>query len=1141
MNNTKEPTSNRRSKNEIRRRLREVISDSNFYNDYKSKNRFNKPFYVDHLLANDSIIDALLEASDASNIGPEALWASIMHEGFDKWVAEQGPGMITGVSGFHHLGLDHFVERAPDLIRRGFLPKGFEQNYMPRKRTNEKGEEVRAPEFLSIFAAFRAKAADMAARVDTLKRDAERLGVNLSKDGEEFFTHVYYNMGEGGGRRMLSSYQEKGFLENDDYLNERPNASWAQPYNHAQNRIQNSRSIRDLEIFAPKEETEQRPTIDPVDKIEPKGLVVPESRLDKRNAQREQEAPREREEVKTFSAKGLQKAPTQNREIPGVRQMESMARQEESAPDLQRMPTPERSPTAVNRLGRAAVPEVKNPRRTEQPVQEEVAPEKDVDIQIIDGEIVVTGRRQNSKMQPRPLKKLGLGGDIGTAGGAAVGQALIPIPGVGGVIGGFVGGQVGGVIDNFFSKGRRRREAALAEERMMDGARNRLAGATTESFSTTGVSDYRTGGAITDPPRRDLSVPASSTRVTDPRLPQQYHPGITRTLDASSGLPHKKPTIEATTASANLPSRGRGFAARVAANMDPRVEAGPFMDRLTPQQRNSAEFALQSVWNQAGRPTLRHSEEKLDRAKFDPLTNTIDYHGIEDLVAELAHGLQRSNGDMRLLRMLSSAPKTLLQEGLSSLTGQKHNTRYSEPGQVEWDAHSIIEEDIKDKLLAAAEGPAANAERVFNVPFTGKESDLLGGGYTSMGTFNRRLGDFFGRDKKRTGGTVPIGQDAVEFVGPSHEKGGIRIGNNVEVEGGETMDFLMKGGKVTNARGGTPYVFSDALKVPGTNLSFANYHKSLVKRGADENQILSLANTQEVASGRKKGANQQTLREGGFFNAIGNRAKQGLAWGKSDEGKDFLTSNVGNFLNIGVAALNKPKRQDPALITPTKVSDRSLAPIQQMDTTVNVAGELAQNQASFRNVAMNPNMGVNAMLASHGSAMENTGQIMEGKRRTEMGLNNQRSGALSQAMGQIDSVNAQVQAGADQFNARLNMIADENFAQDKAARTNMMMRGVTGMAETHQARRLEQEAMEMEPLRIAALLSGMDADARNKWLGDMATKAKPGSRLHQILLQLGPNVLNPEERRALGLEPTPQGRLITPEGPYVNPDNYRLG
>lgn len=109
------------------------------------------------------------------------------------------------------------------------------------------------------------------------------------------------------------------------------------------------------------------------------------------------------------------------------------------------------------------------------------------------------------------------------------------------------------------------------------------------------------------------------------------------------------------------------------------------------------------------------------------------------------------------------------------------------------------------------------------------------------------------------GGMInPLGQNALAFTGPSHANGGIQL-PNAEVEGGETMDFVefRNGGKMVKKDTGEPYVFSKRLNVPGTNTSFADYHKQLVKRNANEQQIKQLALAQEQVAGRQQGTGAQ--------------------------------------------------------------------------------------------------------------------------------------------------------------------------------------------------------------------------------------------------------------------------------------------
>lgn len=93
------------------------------------------------------------------------------------------------------------------------------------------------------------------------------------------------------------------------------------------------------------------------------------------------------------------------------------------------------------------------------------------------------------------------------------------------------------------------------------------------------------------------------------------------------------------------------------------------------------------------------------------------------------------------------------------------------------------------------------------------------------------------------------GDNAVQFKGNRHSKGGIQL-PNAEVEGGETMDTVssMKHG------GKHPYFFSDYVNVDGSKkyggYSFADAHKKLLQMGGSDADIDMLARNQELLSGR---------------------------------------------------------------------------------------------------------------------------------------------------------------------------------------------------------------------------------------------------------------------------------------------------
>ena len=169
-------------------------------------------------------------------------------------------------------------------------------------------------------------------------------------------------------------------------------------------------------------------------------------------------------------------------------------------------------------------------------------------------------------------------------------------------------------------------------------------------------------------------------------------------------------------------------------------------------------------------------------------------------------------------------------------------------------------EDIKDAEEAAQEYQTKEAQRkaelanqdaqlaaAYNAAFV---KSRLSGKQTGYGLNSSTTPgmDTTGALYAKTGGSrgqiVPIGQDAVKFVGPKHRDGGIQLDKHTEVEGGETMDrVMMNGGKPND------YFFSAYLKLGGK--SFAKRHEELVKSGAGQKEIQDLARKQEAVANKK--------------------------------------------------------------------------------------------------------------------------------------------------------------------------------------------------------------------------------------------------------------------------------------------------
>ena len=149
-----------------------------------------------------------------------------------------------------------------------------------------------------------------------------------------------------------------------------------------------------------------------------------------------------------------------------------------------------------------------------------------------------------------------------------------------------------------------------------------------------------------------------------------------------------------------------------------------------------------------------------------------------------------------------------------------------------------------------------------NMLQSAKDSGFIGSGQNILQTLNPRKSG--GRRYEAGGVDLPGGQmnpipgsDAVEFIGQSHDQGGILLDNQTEVEDKETMD------KVTMKDGGKhDYFFSHHLKEGG--VPFAELHKQILADGGDQSEIDYLAAMQEEKAGRKNDK-VQTAKLGGIM------------------------------------------------------------------------------------------------------------------------------------------------------------------------------------------------------------------------------------------------------------------------------------
>jgi hypothetical protein len=138
-------------------------------------------------------------------------------------------------------------------------------------------------------------------------------------------------------------------------------------------------------------------------------------------------------------------------------------------------------------------------------------------------------------------------------------------------------------------------------------------------------------------------------------------------------------------------------------------------------------------------------------------------------------------------------------------------------------------------------------DKVENDVATIRQSNL--GNYSEGTGFYAKLGGMVGRRKLNTGGqVVPNSFNSVVAYGQTHEQynpatgeTGIIYGDS-EIEGGGAKNGRMYAGEVVRETSEGGQVFSDTIKVPGTNRTFADYAKKLTDmKGKKEAQVIQLA------------------------------------------------------------------------------------------------------------------------------------------------------------------------------------------------------------------------------------------------------------------------------------------------------------
>lgn len=216
--------------------------------------------------AKTTVKDSIYTVARQSGVDPAILYTSAMEEGMklalngrDTFERREGYNQFRKsnpkgaqefpIDGGYFYGLNTFGDKYGKLIKPSSLPRGFK--YAPYPQKDSQGNTLyTSAAFRTHDDAIAAKAAMMKQVEDAMTARLQKNGLNLTPEARKFFDMVGYNMGEDKTIEMIQSYQQKGYLKDDRFLD--PNfqpASWKEPYTNVQRRYQNYRILNDQGYF----------------------------------------------------------------------------------------------------------------------------------------------------------------------------------------------------------------------------------------------------------------------------------------------------------------------------------------------------------------------------------------------------------------------------------------------------------------------------------------------------------------------------------------------------------------------------------------------------------------------------------------------------------------------------------------------------------------------------------------------------------------------------------------------------------------------------------------------------------------------------------------------------------------------------